>query len=375
MLLIRILLISSEIIRQICFPQIIDKHDCVTSAGELLLNIKALGNGVRLFIDETDDRDAINPHIEYLSRILFKALTDVLQCKTGFVSTLSFLTGIYTMYIDWAWLFPEDWVQKFKTLTEVASGRFGSRLRDGLNWFGPSTNKNWADRLLWLEAVCEQLIDRQLTKYCSKEEFDMLAEQVAYLQFYIIPQQMLAILRRAYEIFKTGNGDLSMLDSSLTVLQHILNITRIFLKLGLSRSGAKTNPIWAGKHFTENFQMRMPFFHKLCGFELGNDYSNLEYRPLKHIKDSYSEFFNFVGHNLSQLLTFRERVNVREDMKYFLACLSGQPSVEGPFPSLSDCQYLQLNNRNSNTILIASLIQLQKVEPILLRLFPLIFLW
>ena len=102
----------------------------------------------------------------------------------------------------------------------------------------------------------------------------------------------------------TGTCDQRMLDKVLILSTHILAITNRILQRGLERTNKRgVESTWNGKGFSELFEMSMPYFHQWCGFEVGDDYSRFEYRPLPGIAESYGSLLKFLKDDAAPFLT------------------------------------------------------------------------
>ena len=271
-----------------------------------------------------------------MGEALFEALDQVLCSRGGWTSEV-LLTSLHTLYTDWANRLPSNWVSRMKSVTEKASAFHGSRPSSRLysnqtwNWFGDCTDDNWAERVRWLAAVCEQQTDRRLVSVCVREEFAFIAEHIPFILFRIVPRQLFALLRRAIEVFRS-TGDRRMLDDALHLVSHILAITNTTLQRGLERTHRHgSESTWDGKSFSEPFEMSMPYFHQWCGFEVGDDYSRLEYRPLSGIAESYGDFLTILKQDAAPYLTKYERGYYLSDVEFYIDCFKTKVTdIEGP---------------------------------------------
>lgn len=314
-----------------------EQYDCVTTSSLLLLQVKALANGLRMFADRDGEwAPVLERFVSVVGDVLFSALDLVLCSRGGWTSEI-LLTSLYTLYTDWADRLPRDWVSRMKSVTERASAFHGSRPSGSLysnqtwNWFGECTDENWSERVRWLAAVCEQQTDRRLVRVCVREEFAFIAEHIPYILFCIVPPELLSLLRRALHVAR-ATGDRRMLDEALRLVRDILLITNTTLQRGLERTLRRdAESTWAGKNFSELFEISMPYFHKWCGFELGFHYGRVEYRPLPGIADSYGSLLAFLRDDAAPFLTELELGNLSSEVEYYVTCFNSKVSdIEGP---------------------------------------------
>ena len=338
-ILARIGIVASVVVARSSLRAPEEQYDCVTVSSLLLLQIKALANGFRMFVDRDGEGEwtpVLDRVISEVGDALFSALDKVLCSRGGWTSEI-LLTSLYTLNTDWADRLPREWVTRMKSVTENASAFHGARPSSGLysnqtwNWFGVSTDENWTERVRWLAAVCEQQTDRRLVKVCVREEFDFIAEHIPYILFRIVPRELLSLLRRALDVAHT-KGDQRMLDEALHLVSHILAITNCTLQRGLERTHhIGTESTWDGKNFAELFLMSMPYFHQWCGFEVGDDYNRLEYRPLPGIADSYGSLLTFLQGDAAPFLTEYELGHFSSDVEFYIDCFNTKvPDIEGP---------------------------------------------
>ena len=305
-----------------------DQYDCVTVTSLLLLHIKAIAIGLRLFVDRDGEGEwsALLDHlIAAVGESLFGALDRVLRSRGEWTSEI-LLTLLHTLCTDWVGLLPPVWATRMRIATETASAFHGSRPNAGLrskqswNWFGECTDDNWAERVRWLAALCEQQIDRRIVSVCVREEFAFIAENIPFILFRIVPRELLSLLQRALFIARETR-DRRMLDDALQLVGHVLAITNNVLNKGLKRKHSNRNDVtWDDKSFSDAFAMSMPYFHHWCGFELGDDFRRLEYRPLPVIAESFKSILDLVEseQHRAPMLTELELEELSSDVAHFI---------------------------------------------------------
>ena len=120
-ILARIGIVASVVVARSLLRAPEEQYDCVTVCSLLLLQIKALANGFRMFVDRDGEGEwtpVLDRNISAVGDALFSALDKVLCSRGGWTSEI-LLTSLYTLNTDWAYCLPREWVTRMKSVIRL----------------------------------------------------------------------------------------------------------------------------------------------------------------------------------------------------------------------------------------------------------------